>query len=198
MTTAAQAPPPPVSQAVEIVAAVLATHTSTPDSDTATAIVDALTTAGLITAPQPRPTPTPGVPLSGTQARRMATARVEARTIRSGCARPDKAAYNPDDPHEARLIERRRRPGMELYQCRCQWWHLGNPTPPDPPTLPDDPIVWARDHRRVALYSGQGDVVACGIVETFTDAPTLQVTLDSGRRQTWVASLARLLPPPDC
>lgn len=60
------------------------------------------------------------------RARRAARKRIAART-RTGCPRPDKAAYDPNDLAENRIQQRALGPGMVTYMCRCGWSHNGHP-----------------------------------------------------------------------
>lgn len=129
-----------------------------------------------------------------TAGRVLASERVKARGSAAGCPRPDKAAYDISNEHEQRLAERRRSRGIDLYMCVCGWSHLGHPPAvevPDAPALPDDPMLWARDRRKVVLFTGGGGVQAEGQVVAYHHDPTVQIRTVDGRVIAWRADLAR-------
>ncbi len=62
--------------------------------------------------------------------------RIAARQPVPGCPRPDKPAYNADDPAERAIQERRLGPGMDMYPCKCGYSHNGHPRPAEKGTRP--------------------------------------------------------------
>jgi hypothetical protein len=88
---------------------------------------------------------------AGARYRRNRAARKRIAERRPhGCPRPDKRAYDLSDPVEDRIAQRRGSVDMNLYRCRCSFYHWGHAldaltvVPPDAPE-PGSPEATTED-----------------------------------------------------
>lgn len=56
-------------------------------------------------------------------ARHAARKRIRERE-RANCPHPEKLAYDLNDTREAMMANRMVGPTVEIYRCRCGYWHL--------------------------------------------------------------------------